>query len=67
MASTGERVEKAADVEIRVAKGALAPGALAGAYVLSTAINIPLCIVLIIIMREVANVQRGGIYEEVFA
>lgn len=43
------------------------PQALATAYLVSTAINIPLCILLIIIVREVASAQRGGVYEEVFA
>lgn len=43
------------------------PQTLVTVYLVSTAINIPLCIVLIIIMREIANAQRGGIYEEVFA
>ena len=43
------------------------PQSLATAYFVSTAINIPLCIVLILIMRKIGTAQRGGIYEEVFA
>lgn len=43
------------------------PQALVTAYLVSTAVNIPLCIFLIMIMRAVASAQRGGVYEEVFA
>jgi len=43
------------------------PQTLTTLYLVSTAINIPLSILLIMIMREIANAQRGGIYEEVFA
>ena len=43
------------------------PQALATAYLVSTAVNIPLCIVLILIVREVASAQRGNVYEEVSA
>jgi len=43
------------------------PQTLTSVYLLSTGINIPSCIVLVMIMREIANAQKGGIYEEVFA
>lgn len=40
---------------------------LATAYLVSTAINIPLCVVLIMILRGIAGAQKGNVYEEVFA
>lgn len=43
------------------------PQSLAMVNLLATAINIPLCIVLITIMRGIAGAQKGGVYEEVFA
>lgn len=43
------------------------PQTAAGIGLLSTATNIPLCIVLVMLMREVANAQKSGVYEEVFA
>ena len=47
--------------------GTADPQTMAGLYMLSTAINIPLCVLLIMIMREITNAQNGNIYEEIFA
>lgn len=47
--------------------GATDPQTMAKLYMLSTGINVPLCIVLAIVMREITSAQNGSIYEEVFA